>query len=93
MVYSIYCDFKETNNEVEYEALIARMNMDYDLNATSLQVKIDSLLVVNQMIGEFTTKDSKMTTHLNLNNTTPKMFIIFSIRQIPRKSLKIKTLS
>ena len=37
--------------------------MAYDLGAMILHVKSNSLLVVNQMNGEFQTKDSKMTTY------------------------------
>ena len=53
MIYSIRCDFKTTNNEAEYEKLIPGIDMAYDLGAKFLHVKSDSLLVVNQMNGEF----------------------------------------
>ncbi|KAI3729504.1 hypothetical protein L6452_18164 [Arctium lappa] len=38
IVYSIRCDFKATNNEAEYEALIAGINIAHDLGATHLHV-------------------------------------------------------
>ena len=69
MIYSIRCTFKATNHEVVYEALIAGMGMTQDLGATVLHVKSDSLLVVNQMKGEFQVKDSKMMTYLKLAKT------------------------
>uniref|UniRef100_A0A803M914 RNase H type-1 domain-containing protein n=1 Tax=Chenopodium quinoa TaxID=63459 RepID=A0A803M914_CHEQI len=60
MVQCICCEFKATNNEVEYEALIVGMNLAKDLGASKLQVLCDSLLVASQMNGEFAAKDSKM---------------------------------
>ena len=47
IVRSVSCDFKATNNEAEYEALIAGMTVAKDLGATSLDVYSDSLLVVS----------------------------------------------
>lgn len=84
MVYSIRCDFKATNNKAEYEALIIGMNMAHDLGATALLVKSDSLLVVNQMNGEFAAKDSKMTAYLKVAKAKSEKFKPFFIEQIPR---------
>ena len=56
-IHSIRCDFKATTNEAEYEALVAGMSIAWELVATTLHVKNDSLHVVNQMNEEFTTKD------------------------------------
>ncbi|KAI3746799.1 hypothetical protein L6452_09240 [Arctium lappa] len=69
MVYTIQCDFNATKNEVEYEALIVRMDMAHNLGATGLHVNIESLFVVNQMNGEFTAKDSKMKAYLKVAKT------------------------
>ncbi|KAI3707588.1 hypothetical protein L6452_26214 [Arctium lappa] len=84
MVYSIRCDFKATNNKAEYEALIVGMNMAHDLGAKGLHVKSDSLLVVNQINGEFAAKDSKMTPYLKVAKAKSAKFEPFSIEQIPR---------
>ena len=72
------------NNEAEYEALIAGMDMACDLGATILHLKIDSLLVVNQMNGEFQAKDSKMTAYLKFAKEKSERFEKFSIKQIPQ---------
>ncbi|KAI3757693.1 hypothetical protein L6452_05236 [Arctium lappa] len=40
MVCSRRCDFKATNNEAEYEALIVEMNMAHDLGAKGLHMFI-----------------------------------------------------
>ena len=84
MVYSIRCEFKTTNNEAEYEALIAGINMAHDLGASILHVRSDSLLVVNQMNGEFQAKDSKMMAYLEVAKAKANRFVRFTIEQIPR---------
>ncbi|KAJ9561519.1 hypothetical protein OSB04_006679 [Centaurea solstitialis] len=66
MVYSIRCEFKTTNNEVEYEALIVGMDMAHNLGEKHLHVQSDSLLIVNQVNGDFQAKDSKMMTYLKV---------------------------
>ena len=49
VVQSVACNFKATNNEAEYEGLIAGMNLAKNLGATGLEVYIDSLLIVSQV--------------------------------------------
>ena len=84
IVRAITCNFKATNNEVEYEALIAGMDLAHQLGATELNVSSDSLLVVNQIKGEFAAKDAKMTSYLDLAKKKSKEFQEFSVQQVPR---------
>jgi len=49
--------FKKSNNQVEYEALIAGMLLAKELGARRLLVKFDSLLVTGQVTGEYHAKD------------------------------------
>ncbi|KAJ9544085.1 hypothetical protein OSB04_023792 [Centaurea solstitialis] len=84
MVYSIRCEFKTTNNEAEYEALIAGLDIAYNLGARHLHVRSDSLLVVNQINGDFQAKDSNMMTYLKIAKEMIARFESFSIEQIPR---------
>ena len=60
VVRAICCEFRATNNEAEYEALIAGMTLAEDMGAKTLKVFSDSLLIVSQVKGEFSAKDSKM---------------------------------
>ncbi|XP_072057740.1 uncharacterized protein [Arachis hypogaea] len=46
--HSLRFSFKASNNQVEYEALIARLRLAIDLHIFSLKVYCDSLLVVQQ---------------------------------------------
>ncbi|KAJ9544554.1 hypothetical protein OSB04_024261 [Centaurea solstitialis] len=84
MVYSTRCEFKATNNEAEYEALIAGLEIAYNSGARCLHVRSDSLLVVNQINGDFQAKDSKMMVYLEIARESIARFEKFSIEQIPR---------
>ncbi|KAI3696981.1 hypothetical protein L6452_29656 [Arctium lappa] len=84
MVYSIRCDFKATNNEAEYEALIAGIKITRELGATRLHIRSDSSLVVNQINGEFAAKDSRMIAYYKIVKEEAKKFGHFVIEQIPR---------
>ncbi|KAJ9561498.1 hypothetical protein OSB04_006658 [Centaurea solstitialis] len=84
MVYSIRCEFKTTNNEAEYEALIAGLDIAYNSGARHFHVRSNSLLVVNQINGDFQAKDSKMMTYLKIGKESIARFEKFSIEQISR---------
>ncbi|XP_070040131.1 uncharacterized protein [Nicotiana tomentosiformis] len=49
-----------TNNEVEYKALIARLEFARGLDSKVIEIKCDSQLVVNQVYGIFDTKEERM---------------------------------
>ncbi|KAJ9535061.1 hypothetical protein OSB04_un001868 [Centaurea solstitialis] len=66
----------------EYEALIAGLDIAYNLGARHLHVRSDSLLVVNQLNGDFQAKDSKMMTYLKIAKKRIARFEAFSIEQI-----------
>ena len=50
---AIHCGFKATNNEAEYEALIARLNLAKDMGIKKLDIRSDFQLVVNQLLGTY----------------------------------------
>jgi len=49
--------FKASNNQAEYEALIAGMLLDKEMGAKGLLEKSDSLLVTGKVTGEYQAKD------------------------------------
>jgi len=49
--------FKATNNQAEYEAILVRMNLAYDMGAREVTCKSDSQLVVSQIKEEFEVKE------------------------------------
>ncbi|XP_016186036.1 uncharacterized protein LOC107627728 [Arachis ipaensis] len=54
---SLQFHFSASNNQAEYEALIAGLKLALNLQVQSLTVHCDSLLVVQQIKGEFQVKD------------------------------------
>ncbi|KAH7836931.1 hypothetical protein Vadar_007562 [Vaccinium darrowii] len=57
--------FSTTNNEAEYEALIAGLRLALALGADELQVYNDSMLVINQLNSEYGSGDHKMLKYIS----------------------------
>ncbi|XP_074356445.1 uncharacterized protein LOC141696160 [Apium graveolens] len=83
---SICCDFKATNNEAEYEALIMGLTIAKDMNIKNIDVNYDSLLIVNHIKGPYEAKDPKMVANLDITKRLTNHFNNFSIQQVPRES-------
>ncbi|XP_076895248.1 uncharacterized protein LOC143547803 [Bidens hawaiensis] len=62
--YVIRLEFKSTNNEAEYEALLAGLRIAKKLGAQHLEAHVDSMLVANQIEGSYDAKDDKMASYL-----------------------------
>jgi len=56
--------FKASNNQAEYEALIVGMLLAKELGTQRLLVKSDSLLVTEQVTGEFEANDPQLASYL-----------------------------
>ena len=76
--------FKASNNEVEYEALLAGLRATLSLEVADLEIYSDSRLVVSQVEGSFEAKDSRMTDYLRLVNQLKSKFQRVKIVQITR---------
>ncbi|XP_057426030.1 uncharacterized protein LOC130719420 [Lotus japonicus] len=61
---SLRFQFKATNNQAEYEALIAGLKLAIEVQIDSLLVRTDSLLVANQVNGEFQVKEPALIKYL-----------------------------
>ena len=73
-----------TNNEAEYRALIEGLRRAAALKPTRLVVRMDSLLVVKQMRGEYRVKDRKLLPlHLEARRSFPPCPVLFE--HIPRE--------
>ena len=55
--HSFRLGYKASNNEVKYEALLAKFRVVSNLGAKEMEVYSDSQLVVNQVQGSFEAKD------------------------------------
>ena len=58
--------FKVSNNEAEYEALIAGLWLTIHMEAKDIMVYCDSQLIVNQFLGEYAARDERMALYLKL---------------------------
>uniref|UniRef100_A0A2N9HA42 Integrase catalytic domain-containing protein n=1 Tax=Fagus sylvatica TaxID=28930 RepID=A0A2N9HA42_FAGSY len=65
---SIRLDFKTSNNETEYEAVLAGLNLAKTLGAKQLIVHCDSLLVASQINGEYMARDERMAAYLHVDS-------------------------
>jgi len=62
--------FKASNNQAEYEALIAAILLPKEMGPQSLLAKSDSLLVTGQVTEEYQAKDPHIAAYLK----TPRTF-------------------
>ncbi|XP_058070971.1 uncharacterized protein LOC131220014 [Magnolia sinica] len=82
--YAIRFDFKASNNEAKYEALLAGLRLVASLGVQSLQVRCDSQLVVNHISTEYEAKETRMVAYLAEVRKPIERFWSCTISQIPR---------
>ncbi|XP_022004513.1 uncharacterized protein LOC110902081 [Helianthus annuus] len=63
--YAIRLDFKNTNNEAEYEAFLAGLRLAIKMGAKNLQAHVDSLLIASQVNGFYDAKCDVMALYLD----------------------------
>ncbi|XP_074342588.1 uncharacterized protein LOC141680194 [Apium graveolens] len=83
--YALKLDFPTTNNEAEYEALIAGLSLARAVRAKNLKVCGDSRLVVAQVNGEFEAKDDTMAKYLRVVKGILTQFDEWYAEHIPRE--------
>ena len=86
--YALRFDFKCSNNEAEYEALLAGMRLAHSMGVTKLEAKGDSLLVANQFNGLYEAKEIHIKKYLDKVKTLAAKFQVFRIMQVPRTKNK-----
>ena len=64
MEKSLRLGFLATNNEVEYEALLARVALVSQLRGEMVKLYSDSRLVMGQVNGDFEARDERMQGYL-----------------------------
>lgn len=82
--YALNFTFSSTNNDTEYEALLAGLRMASKMRIKQLEVRVDSALVANQIKGDFETKEEVMLRYENRGLELWKDFKHCTIKQIPR---------
>ncbi|XP_028067777.1 uncharacterized protein LOC114270461 [Camellia sinensis] len=83
--HSITLGFPASNNEAEYEALLAGLKSTLQVRASELMVYSDSQLVVNQVSGVYEAKDDRMTKYQVLVKDHIKRFQAIKVQQIGRE--------
>jgi len=76
--------FKESNNQAEYETLIAGMLLAKEMDAQSLLANSDSLLVTGQGTGEYQAKDPQMAAYPGYVRVLKGSFAVFELVHVPR---------
>ncbi|XP_076910539.1 uncharacterized protein LOC143568216 [Bidens hawaiensis] len=88
ITYAIRLEFKSTNNEAEYEALLAGLRIARNLGARNLEAHVDSMLVANQIEGSYDAKDDKMASYLAQAKVLMTAFATCKVKHIKRSENK-----
>ena len=80
---AVRCNFKATNNESEYKALIGGLTLAHQMGAENIQVFGDSQLIVNQVHGVYQAKDDNMIQYLAVVQCLLKKLKSYKFSQIP----------
>ncbi|GKB47154.1 reverse transcriptase domain-containing protein [Tanacetum coccineum] len=92
--YALRFEFDASNNEAEYEALVASLRIAEQMGVKNLIAKVDSCLVANKINGLYEAKEQSMTQYLEKAKTLIDSFEIFSIELVSRsENKKANTLS
>ncbi|GFS42096.1 hypothetical protein Acr_00g0078080 [Actinidia rufa] len=78
-------NFPVTNNEAEYEALLAGLRSTNKLGVPELCIYSDSKLVVNQVTGKFEAREIKMAKYLKKTKSLISKFKTIKIEQVGRE--------
>ena len=84
MEYALIFGFQASNNEAEYEAVIAGLNLAHSMEADQLKVSNDSQLVVKQIEDSFEARGKKMILYLKKVRELIKKFIRVQVKHVPR---------
>ena len=82
--YALRFGFQASNNEAEYEVIIAGLNLAHSMEVNQLEVCSDSQLVVKQIEDTYEAKGEKMILYLKKVRELLRKFVLVQIRHIPR---------
>jgi ribonuclease HI len=83
--FAIKIAFPTTNNEAEYEAVIAGLGLAQELGVKYLEIKSDSQVIVGHIQGEYEARGSKMIKYLAKVQELQSFFNKVVITRIPRE--------
>ena len=73
--YALKFGFEASNNEAKYEALIAGIQLTKDIGVEKLEVFSDSMLVIQQLNGQYEAKGEGMIQYLQLMRSMISEFL------------------
>nr|XP_018677532.1 PREDICTED: uncharacterized protein LOC103974988 [Musa acuminata subsp. malaccensis] len=76
--------FRATNNEAEYEALLAGLRLALEMRVTDIRVITESQLVARQLDGEYEARDPTMVKYLAQVKNLATKFVHFELSNVPR---------
>ena len=82
--YIFWFNFKSSNNQVEYEALLAGLKIAKELDIENLKVFTDSQLITEQVKDEFEARDPVMMKYLQKVKDLTSTLKYFEISHISR---------
>jgi len=82
--FAVKLDFVTTNNEAEYEAVIAGLALSREMGATNAEIQSDSQVVVGQVQGQFEAQEARMARYLEEVRRFQSYFERVVISKIPR---------
>ena len=82
--YALRFGFQASNNEAEYEAVIAGLNLAHSLEVDQLEVHSDSQLVVRQIEDTYEARSEKMVLYLQKVRDLLQKFVSVQIKYVPR---------
>ena len=83
--YAVRLEFTATNNQTEYEALIAGLELAKAVKADKVKIQTDSQLVANHVSERFQPRDGKMEQYLKKVKQMIGKFEAVKVIQIPRE--------
>ena len=66
--YGVQLQFPITNNEAEYEAVLASLRVARALGVKNVRLRSDSKLIVRQITKEYEAKEERMKKYLQLTS-------------------------
>ncbi|XP_024046513.1 uncharacterized protein LOC112100880 [Citrus clementina] len=82
--YVLQFGFKASNNEAEYEAIIAELRMSKALRTKIVHIKSDSQLVVSQITAQYQAKEKNMKGYLGKTRKLMSQFCKVKVERVPR---------
>ena len=76
--------FSASNNEAEYESLIAGLRLARSIGARKISALSDSQLVTSQFHGEYEARNERMEAYLTVLKEIAQQFDKFELTEIPR---------